>query len=157
MNKRISVLLITLIILSIFTGCKIKATDIPIARKKPNNYYYTSLLATSMITDNNIKGSVFELNLHKEKELTQEGYENIIVFFKTLRSKNFVNKPVDLPAKPQYKLFITSKNDKYVINIYNDKFVTIHPWDGIYIVDYIDISDINTRYNPYELCKYLFK
>jgi hypothetical protein len=157
MNKRVTALLAIFIIISIFTGCKMKSTDLPIARKKPSNFYYTSILANNMAADNNIKGSVFEINLHKEKELGQEGYESILVFFKSLKSRNFINKPADLPAKPQYKFYITSKNEKYVINIFNEKYISIHPWDGIYIDDYIDISDINTRYSLYELCKYFFK
>jgi hypothetical protein len=156
--KKCTLLLLTLILtLSTLCGCGIKAEDMPITRKKPNNFYYTNLLANSLISNSNIKVTMYELNLHKEKETNADDLDSIVTFFKALSPKNFINKPSDLPQKPKYKIFIAIDNQKHTINVYNEKYITIHPWDGIYSEDYIDISNINARYNIYELCKYFYR
>jgi hypothetical protein len=157
MKKWILNLFVSFFALCFLCGCQIRPEDIPITRKKPNNFYYTNLTANSLIKDSSIKGSLYELNLHKEKELNKEGFDSVITFFKALSSKNFINKPSDLPQKPEFKMYLSSKDQKFVINIYNEKYITIHPWDGVYSEDYIDISNINARYNLYELCKYFYR
>jgi hypothetical protein len=149
--------LVIFLLCSCLTGCGIKSTDLPITRKKPNNYYYTNLAAQSLIKNNEVKVSIMEMNLLKEKPLPKEGNENLIGFFKTLRSQSFISKPADLPSKPQFKIFITGRNEKYVINVFNDKYVSIFPWDGVYTMDYIDMTNVNVLYNLNGLCKYFFK
>ena len=156
--KKILSILILLILLSIsITSCTIKPTDIPITKKKPNNYYYTNLLAQSIKDDNSPKITLFEINLHKDKDLPKEGIENLLGFFKNIKQRNFINKPTILPSKPQFKMYIITRGEKYVINVYNEKFISIYPWDGVYSMDYIDTTNLYTLYNLYGLCKYYFK
>lgn len=157
MKKWILKFFILFFSISFFCGCEIKSEDIPISKKKPNNYYYTSLLANCLIETPSLKGTLYELNLHKEKELNKEGFDSVVTFFKALSSKNFISKPADLPQKPQFKVYLSTYKQKFVINIYNEKYITIHPWDGIYSEDYLDIANINARYNLYELCKYYYR
>lgn len=155
--KKFSILFLFFICITVISGCGIKASDIPFEIKKPNNYFYTNQIIQSIGTGENIKGTLFEFNLHKEKELPKEGVENIMGFFKSLKNINFISKPQDLPDKPQYKLYITTNNEKFVLNVYNEKYLSIHPWDGVYSEDYIDMTEIYTLYNLHGLCKYFFK
>jgi hypothetical protein len=157
MKKLISIVLILLFTLLSLGGCKINSDELPFAHKKPSNFYYTNLLAKDLINLSSLKGSMYELNLHKEKPIDSEGFESVVTFFKSLSSKNFINKPDDLPTNPQFKVFLTTENEKFVINVYNEKYISIHPWEGIYQEDYIELSNIKLRYNIYELCKYYFR
>ena len=156
--KKILSLLLFLIILSIsITGCTIKATDIPFTKNKPNNYYYTNLLAQNFKDDNFPKITLFHVNLNKDKELPKEGMENIVGFFKNIKQRNFISKPASLPSKPQFKIYINTKKEKYVVNVYNEKYISIYPWDGVFSMDYIDTTDLYALYNFYGLCTYYFK
>ena len=138
-------------------GCTIKPTDLPITKKKPNNFYYTNLLAQSFKNDDSPKITLFQVNLHKDKELPKEGMENIKGFFKNIKQRDFINKPALLPSKPEYKIYINTSKEKYVVNVYNEKYISIFPWDGVFSMDYIDTSNLYTLYNFYGLCKYYFK
>jgi hypothetical protein len=155
--KRYLFILILVTLLANLTGCNIKSTDLPWVTKKANTYYYTKLLSKLINSGENCTGMLLETNLHKEIELTNEGIEVIKGFLKNIKTANFIQKPADLPEKPQYRIYINVKNEKYVINIYNEKHASVHPWDGVYQMDYIDMSNVYTLYNLHGLCKHFFK
>jgi hypothetical protein len=158
MKKRTMMIIIFLIILLSFTGCQIKATDLPINHKKPNNYYYTNLLIHNVNQDSSPNISILETNLHKEKVLPKEDMDSLMGFFKSIKTENFFNeKPSDLPQKPVYKIFVTANKEKYVLDVYNEKYVAVYPWDGVYSTDYIDMSSLSNLYNLNGLCKYILK
>lgn len=123
--------------------------------KKPNNYYYTNNVIKYLTLDSNIKVKLLDTNFYKEKELSQEDIETIKSFSKALKKVNFIEKPKELSRKPAYKLFFTFNKEKYIINVYNEKYIAVYPWDGTYSMDYVDMSGTQNLYNLYGLCKYL--
>ena len=131
-------------------GCNISFNG-----KKSNNFYYTNLLAKDLTLETFYKCSVIDSNYYKEKLLSKEDAATIKNFTKALSKSTFIERPKDLPLKPMYKLIIVFSKDKYVINVYNEKFVSIFPWDGSYSMDYIDMSKIQFSYNLFGLCKYI--
>lgn len=155
--KKIILILISVTLLTNVTGCNIKSTDLPLVTKKANTYYYTNLLSKIIMSDDKCTGMLLETNLHKEVNLTNEGIDIIKGFLKNLKTNNFIQKPSDLPEKPQYRIYINSNKEKYVINVYNEKYSSVQPWDGVYIMDYIDMSNVYTLYNLHGLCKHFFK
>jgi hypothetical protein len=44
-----------------------------------------------------------------------------------------------------------------VVNVYDGQYASVQPWDGIYDMDFIDMSNIYPAYNLQGLCKYFFK
>lgn len=156
MKKKLFVMIL-ITLLANLTGCNIKSTDLPLVTKKPNTYYYTKQLSNQIESKVKLTGMVLETNLHKEIELTSEGMEIITGFLKNIKTKNFIEKPSDLPDKPQYRIYINGSNDKYIINVYNEKYSSVQPWDGVYSMDYIDMSNVYTLYNLHGLCKHLYK
>jgi hypothetical protein len=156
MKKSLFVLILVTSLANL-TGCNIKSTDLPLVTKKPNTYYYTKLLSKQIESETKWKGILLETNLHKEIELTSEGIEVIKGFLKNIKTKNFIEKPTDLPKKPQYRIYISGNNEKYVINVYNENLSSVQPWDGVYSMDYIDMSSVYALYNLHGLCKHLFK
>lgn len=137
------------------TGCSFKSINIPILKDKPFNYYYTNLLCKDLNLESNYKVVIFETNLFKEKQISKDDSVSIKGFLKDLKSNDFIKKPASLPAKPAYKIFITFGSDKFVINVYTDRYVSIYPWDGVYSMDYIDMSNTQTANNLYYLCNYI--
>jgi len=139
-----------LLISLLFMGC-----NFTINKKKPSNYYYTNLLAKNLILSTSCKASTVDTNFYKKQTLTQDDVDTIKKFTKALNKKNFISCPKDLPIKPAYKIIIDFDKDKLVINVYNEKYISIYPWDGSYSMDYLNISDIEAGYNLFNLCKYL--
>lgn len=95
------------------------------------------------------------MNFYKKKDFSKEDLYTLADFFNSLNNDSFIEKPANLPDKPLYMIFLTFSKNKYVINVYNENYISIYPWDGAYNMDYIDTSKMYKAYNLYGLCKYL--
>lgn len=160
MKNKFIYICFVLFISIIFAGCTIKIGDYTInnfyiTKKKPNNLYYTNNLAKNLTLESSFKVSILDTNFYKEKELSKEDIDIIKKFVKSLKKSNFIEKPKEISDKPPYKLFLTFSKEKYIINVYNEKYLSVYPWDGIYSMDYINMDGIKPLYNIFSLCKYL--
>jgi hypothetical protein len=155
--KKILLFLNTLFIITIlFVGCNYNFSSINFQKTKPNNFYYTNVLAKDLTLESSYKCIILNTNFYSEKELSKENTDTIKAMLKSLNKNNFISKPTDLPAKPNYKIFLTFNKDKFIINVYNEKYLCIYPWDGSFPMDYIDMTGIPASQNLYSLAKYIF-
>lgn len=162
MKKRSLYILIILLIPLFLMGCTIKVgsytiNNFTVTKKKPNNYYYTNDLLKNLTLESSFKIDVLDTNFYKEKELSKEDIDTVKNFGKSLKTSNFIEKPKELPDKPSYKLFFKFEKSKYVINVYDKKYLSVYPWDGTYPMDYIDMEGIQPHFNLFSLCKYLIE
>lgn len=157
MKKKYSLIFICIILSIFFTSCLKQAPNMPVVKKKPNNFYYTSELYKNLKKDDAYSIKLFETNLYKEVEVSKENNETLNNFISSLKTENFISKPEVLKEKPEFQLFIKANDEKYVINIYDEKYISIHPWDGVFSMDYINMEDIHKAYNLYGFCKYILK
>lgn len=141
------VLLITMCF--IFSSCTFKFNQ-----NKPYNFYYTNLLAKNFLTETSVKASLIDTSYYKNHDLTKEEVTEVVTFLKKLKKHNYIKKASSIPLKPMYRMFFTFSKEKYVIDVFNSKYVSIYPWDGTYEKDYLDISDIPPSCSPYNLCEY---
>lgn len=125
--------------------------------KKPNNFYYTNLLAKNLTLSSPAKCTIEETNFHDEINLDKDNIKDIKNMLSSLKKKNFINKPKNMPQKCAYRIIFTFDKDKLLIDVYDEKYLCIYPWDGEYATDYINVNDIPVSLNPYYLGKYLFK
>lgn len=144
-NKILLFTLMSLIIL--FTSC-----SNPINKEKSNNYYYTNEVSKHLTLDKNINGSIIDTNFYKEIELSKDSIDTIKNFTHNLKKENFIDLPKTLPNNPKYKFYLNFDKEKYVINVYTEKYISIYPWDGNYSMDYIDMTGVYLNYNLYGLC-----
>ena len=150
--------LYTLFIISVlFVGCNYKFNDINFNKNKPNNFYYTNILAKNLTLDSSVKCTALDTNFYKEKNLQNENINAVKLMLKSLNKNNFISKPKDIPQKPTYKIFFTFNKEKLVINVYNEKYLSIYPWDGSYPMDYIDMTGVPASLNLHNLCEFIFK
>ncbi|ADK14213.1 MULTISPECIES: DUF4883 family protein [Clostridium] len=156
MKKFFMFLSTLLIIIIAFSGCSYKLGNYMFSTKKPNNFYYTNLLAKNLTMSSSLKCIIEENNFHNETELKNENISDIKNMLKYLNKTCFINKPKDLPQKAAYIIYFTFNKEKLVINVYNEKYLSIYPWDGNYPVDYIDMSKVPASLNLYYLGKYIF-
>lgn len=155
--KKFLSLLLSMIILLTLASCSNGGLKYSLKEKKPNIYYYTDVLVTDIKTHGISNVLVLETNLNKERNLKDDDFSTMISFFNSIKTKNFLKITPDLPKKPEFRFYVTSNGEKYVINVYNERYIGVFPWDGAYQMDYIDMNDVKTLYNLYNLCKYLYK
>ncbi|MDP4088415.1 MAG: DUF4883 family protein [Bacillota bacterium] len=156
MKKLVSSFLMLVFLFS-FSGCSNSALKYSFQRKKPNNFYYTNALLSQLKDKGFSNVLALEMNLQKEKNLGDADIETVKSFLGSIQAKNFLASCPDLSVQPQFRIYITSGSEKYVINVYNEKYIGIFPWDGSYNMDYLDMSEIKPLYNLYNLCKYLYR
>ncbi|KYH35047.1 hypothetical protein CLTEP_10400 [Clostridium tepidiprofundi DSM 19306] len=155
-KKNIYFIPILILIVLFFSSCTVNI-DKFIEKNKPNKFYYTQSLVTDFHNNPNHSVNVLYLNFYKSQKLDKSEILILRKFFKNLKNSDFISKPENLPDKPVYKLFCMFDNKcKYVIEVYNDRFLCIYPWDGYYEEDYIDMKNTYNAYNIMGLCKYVF-
>ena len=153
-KKCVLMLMCTFFSLSLF-GCNYNFDKNIFIKSKPNNYYYTNLLMKDLSLEKPTELYALFMNFYKKKDFSKEDLSTFADFFNSLNNDSFIEKPESLPGKPLYKIFLTFSENKYIINVYNQNFISIYPWDGDYSMDYIDTSKMYKSYNLYGLCKYL--
>lgn len=150
--------LIFLIFISCFllTSCNIAFPIDGLKGKKPNNFYYTNLLAKNITLEKQYKVTISETNFYKGSEINKKDKELIKHFITLLKKENFKTLEKKPKSKPLYKIFFTFEKDKYIINVYNKQYISVYPFDGNFPMDYIDMNNIPEAYNLYNLCNFLF-
>lgn len=143
------------IIFSLFiTGCS-SLELYNLKNKKPSKSYYTEKLLSCFEKDDNCEINVLYTNFYKGKRINKGETLIIRKFFKYQKNDSFITNPKNLPKNPEYKLFLTFKKDKFVIDVYNDKLISVYPWDGNLEKDYISMENTYVSYNLFNLCKYV--
>lgn len=143
-------LLFVLSILILFTSCSY------LSKKPQANNHYTENLSKLINSNDSYKYYIFDMNFYKEKDLISDDSYIVNNFVKALDEKAFIKKPSSLGDKPVYKMMLEFPKEKYIINVYNAKYVTLHPWDGKEEMDYIDMTNLPASYNLFYLCNYIF-
>ena len=103
---------------------------------------------------------LLETNYSTELDVNQVGKDTLKDFFASLSENSFITDKetlINLPEKPIYKLYINIDKEKYVVNIFSEDLVTVHPWDGLFSQDYITMTYSPKAYNLFGLCDYLLK
>lgn len=155
MKKFKYIIPILLVFSLLLTGCYIKIPNSILEKKKPSISYYTDEMINSFKKEDPLEVNVLYLNFYKGQRLDEGEILTLRKFFKYLKKDNFTEKPKDLPEAPEYKLFITFNHEKYVLDVYNNNYLSLYPWDGDYEKDYITMKDTYTSYNIFNLCEYV--
>ena len=134
-------------------GCS--KIDIPfLSRKKSCNFYYTNELAKNIHNEPAYSCTILDTNLYKEKALSKKDLVIISSFLKELKKDNFMISEPAHNRKPAYRMFVTFSKSKFVINVYDSRYISVFPWDGYYKEDYIDMNNISSAFNLYNLCRF---
>lgn len=155
MKKLKYVIPFCLLISLILSGCYINLSNSIFEKNKPSKSYYTYEMLSYFKKENPLEVNVLYVNFYRGKRLDEGEILTLRKFFKYLKKDNFIEKPKDLPKAPEYKIFVKFKNNKYVLDIYNNNYISLYPWDGNHEKDYITMKDTYTSYNIFNLCEYV--
>lgn len=145
-----------LFILLLLTGCKSTNVQYINYSTKPNNFYYTNDIYQKITRDEKYKLQVFDENVYKYFDVAPEDYNLLKEFIESLDKNSFVEK-IDSKIDPKYKLIIEFENIKYIINAYDEKTITVYPWDGVFEEDRLSMEGVPDYYNIYKYCEYIIK
>lgn len=153
MKKLTSITLIFLILITL-SGCT-RGTEYINLDKKPSKTYYTDNLLND-ISSKSYTIKVLDMNMYKETSIDSNTDKILNDFFSYMKDDYYLSSLPEDEDKIQYKMYVQTSSSKYIINIYSENSISIQPWDGNFIEDYISQKEIPVYYNLYEYCKYLF-
>lgn len=134
----------------------ISACALPEYNKKIDNSYYSKRVIANFKAYKNFKATALDFNLYQEVTFQPSDIDIIKNFMLNLKPENYISKPTKLEATPAYRIFISTENQRYILDIYNENYISLFPWDGNYSKDFIDMSKVHLSYNLYSLCKNSF-
>lgn len=154
--KKYVFFIITIAITSLLIGCNFNESQYIRPDTKPTANYYTNEIKEKLNENKDYTIKVFDLNIYKYYEVNKEEHSILPEFIDDLNDENYgVEKNKDMT--PEYKIIIEFDKEKYIINAYNDKLISIYPWDGVYPEDTISMEGIPDYYNLYKFCEYIKK
>lgn len=155
MKKFISFILV-LTFAYLFTSCTFNESQYIRPNTKPTDNYYTNEIRDKLNNNEDYTIKIFDLNVYKYYEVDKKEHSIIPEFIDALKNESYgIDIEDELTAK--YKIIIEFENSKYIINTYNDKLITINPWDGVYPEDKISMDGVPDYYNLYKYCEYIKK
>lgn len=150
-------LLLLLIIICIIPGCTMAQNPEYISLKtKPTTNFYTNEIYNKISKDESFTLKVFDMNVYKYFDVNTEEHSIILEFIDNLKPTNF-NVEITPEITPRYKLIIEFEDSKYIMNAYNDKELSIYPWDGTFPEDTLSMESVPSYYNVYKFCEYITK
>lgn len=154
--KKKYIFFILLVILIFFTLINFHTGNFKFSQKNEELNYYTNKLIENINSQSDYECLIIDTNFYREEYLQKEHLATVKNFLTNISKKSFklYDEKKDL-KNPPYKMFLTFKDEKFVINIYNSDYVSIHSWDGYHKMDYIKTSSIPYSYNLYNLCNFL--
>lgn len=124
---------------------------------KPSLNYYTYKLS-ELISNDSFEIHILDRNIYKNISVNTEDISTLNDLLKNLKDDNYISeKPTDLPSKPLYTLFITTKKGKMLLDVYGDDLIAIYPWDGKYEKDYLSLKEIPNAFKMEQFCQYVFE
>ena len=154
--KKYFITFIFILLIILLPGCNFNKAQYIRPNNKPTINYYTKEIHERLGKNESYKLKIFDLNVYKYYNVTEEEHSILPEFIESLSEKNY-NATIDSNLSPQYKLMIEFSDGKYIINIYDDKLISIYPWDGVYEEDVISMEGVSDYYNLYKFCEYIKK
>lgn len=141
----------------LFQGCSIKSYQYINLRSKPSINYYTSQLKKDLDKAEDFSLSVFDLNFYKNVQVGEEDKKAFKNFLKSIKDDNFINETIEKDKKCLYRVFVNIDDDKYLLKVYADYYITLSPWDGSFNEDVINEASLPLGYKLDTFCKYILE
>lgn len=154
--KKFAKFLLIIVTTSFLISCNFNEVQYINPKDKPKVNYYTDKIEEHLKNNENYTIRIFDLNIYKYYDINKDEHTIIPEFIDNINIDNY-GIDIDSTLTPEYKLIIEFETEKYIINVYSDTLVSIHPWDGIYPEDTIDMKDIPDYYNLFKYCEYIKK
>ncbi len=163
MFKKIKLLMVLFLFPMLVMSCNktfVENIKAPLRITKPSANFYTNHLIRSIKNSNDLHISIFYNKTGKNKTFSDKNVEKFKEFIEHIKPVNFLdeNKNLINLKEPEYRITICiNQKNSFIINVFNNSYLTIHPWDGVYSPDVLDISNFHEGINLYNLCDFIIK
>lgn len=154
--KKFIAFIVVITISYLFTSCAFNESQYIRPSAKPAPNYYTNEIKDKINKNEEYIIKVFDLNIYKYYEVNKKEHSIIPEFIDALNNESY-GIEIEDGLTAEYKIIIEFSNSKYIINAYNDKLISVHPWDGVYPEDKVSMEGIPDYYNLYKYCEYIKK
>ncbi|MCM1990647.1 DUF4883 family protein [Oceanirhabdus seepicola] len=128
--------------------------------EKPSKNYYINRLCYELDLENetlnNTEISLLITNYYKYISLPDEHKKSVISSIKTFENHTFEGDYELSNKKPLFKYIIKIDDEKYVIDVYDDDFLTVYLWDGKYPKDMITMKNSYPYENLFQISEYIY-
>ncbi len=128
--------------------------------EKPLKNYYINRLCSKLDVENetlnNTEISLLITNYYKYISLPVEHKQAVISSIKTFENHTFEGEYEFSNKKPLFKYIIKIQGEKYIIDVFDDDFLTVYLWDGKYPKDIITMKDSYPYENLFKLSEYIY-
>lgn len=154
--KKLNILSIILLIFFL-QGCTFDDPKYLHLSKKSDIALYTKAIGTKIKNKESFSLKLFDTNLYKDIDISTDENDILDNFITSLTNENV--KTEELPTdKEPFQIRITfNDGSKYIIKVFDDKLISVNPWDGNYKEDIISMEGVPIHYNLYDFCKHIQK
>lgn len=124
---------------------------------KSSPSYYTNEVYSKILSNENFTMVLFINNLYKDISIDSSENEVIKDFIFSIPEENYMDEDPPSETEPYELRLEFEDGSKYIINVYNDKLVSLYPWDGNYKEDVISMEKVPIHYNLYDFCTHVEK
>ncbi len=141
----------------LLSGCSLKDPKYINLESKPSEQYYTQELKDKLSDSDDFKVSILDTNFYKEKQIPKEENKSFIDFINSIHPEYYKEASVDKTKRCLYKVYVTIKNSKYLLKVYENEIITIAPWDGVFDEDVLSELSIPPGQKLISICKHYIK
>lgn len=152
--KKITFLLLIFLCFSL-SGCIFQDPKYINFSKKPCDNYYTSSLYKEFLENSNYSVYIFDTNLYKNIQVNDNEKKITENFIESLSDKDFKTDNNSTEKEPYRIKIIFNDGSMFLIKVFNEKEISISPWDGNYKEDFINIENVPLAYNLYDFCNHV--
>ncbi|MBE6050337.1 MAG: hypothetical protein E7214_06670 [Clostridium sp.] len=154
--KKFNILCILLLIF-LLQGCAFDDPKYLHLSEKNDISLYTKEIKSKLKNKEIFSLELFDTNLYKNIDISTDENDILDNFIISLTNEDF--RAEELPTdKEPFQIRVTFKDgSKFIIKVFNDKLISINPWDGNYKEDIISMEGLPIHYNLYDFCKHIQK
>ncbi|WP_238907233.1 DUF4883 family protein [Clostridium sp. YIM B02506] len=143
------------ICLFFLSGCSFNSSQYINLKSKPSNDYYTQELNNALNSSEDFSLVVFDSNYYKQMPVDDEDKKSFKSFLKSIKDDNFTEEAIDSSKKCLFRVYVTIDNTKYQIKVFQDQYVSIAPWDGVFKEDVLKEESIPLGNKLTTFCNYI--
>lgn len=143
-----------ILLVFLLQGCGLNDPKYINLKTKDGNDFYTKDVYSKLLKDDDFTLEIFDTNVYKNIPIDENEKMIIENFIRSLTKEDYKDEESPSDKEP-FQIKISFSDDKYVFKVFDDKRVTIAPWDGVFSEDIVNMENVPKRYNLYDFCTHI--
>lgn len=153
-TKRLFILPTFLGLLIMFIYC-----NIYMSIEKPSCNYYISTLSKkleSLSSESDYHITMISTDYYSMTDLKDESKKSVSHSLKSFNTLKCNPDTFSDEKNPRFKYIITFSDEKFIVDVYDSKILTVYEWDGAYKKDILSMEECYPYENLYAISQYIY-